>query len=103
MPGQSFKCELVEEKAQEPLVSLYSTGKFVDFCRGPHVPSTGRIRAFKVMTVSGAYWKGQEGNPQMQRVYAACFPTQEELDQYLHQLEEAKRRETETLRTCDSA
>jgi threonyl-tRNA synthetase len=95
--NQPFKCELVEEKAQEPLVSLYSTGKFVDFCRGPHVPSTGRIRAFKVMNVSGAYWKGQEGNPQMQRVYAACFPTQEELDAYLHQLEEARRRDHRRL------
>jgi threonyl-tRNA synthetase len=95
--GQSFKCELVEEKAQEPLVSLYSTGKFVDFCRGPHVPSTGRIRAFKVMNVSGAYWKGQEGNPQMQRIYAACFPTQEGLDLYLHRLEEAKRRDHRRL------
>ncbi|HEV2386387.1 MAG TPA: threonine--tRNA ligase [Candidatus Acidoferrales bacterium] len=95
--SQPFKCELVEEKAQEPLVSLYSTGKFIDFCRGPHVPSTGRIRAFKVMNVSGAYWKGREGNPQMQRVYAACFPTQEELDDYLHRLEEARRRDHRRL------
>jgi threonyl-tRNA synthetase len=91
--GQPFKCELVEEKAREPIVSLYSTGKFVDFCRGPHVPSTGRIRAFKVMSVAGAYWKGEESQPQMQRVYAACFPTQAELDEYLHLLEEAKRRD----------
>ncbi len=95
--GQPFKVELVEEKAAEPIVSLYSTGKFVDFCRGPHVPSTRYIRAFKVMNVAGAYWKGQEGNPQMQRVYAACFPTQEELDQYLRQLEEAKRRDHRRL------
>jgi threonyl-tRNA synthetase len=95
--GQPFKVELVEEKAKEPIVSLYSTGKFTDFCRGPHVPSTKYIRAFKVMSVAGAYWKGQEGNPQMQRVYAACFPTQEELDQYLHQLEEAKRRDHRKL------
>jgi threonyl-tRNA synthetase len=95
--GQPFKVELVEEKAQEPIVSLYSTGKFIDFCRGPHVPSTKYIRAFKVMSVAGAYWKGQEGNPQMQRVYAACYPTQEELDRYLHQLEEAKRRDHRKL------
>jgi threonyl-tRNA synthetase len=95
--GQPFKVELVEEKAQEPQVSLYSTGKFVDFCRGPHVPSTRFIRAFKVMSVAGAYWKGQEGNPQMQRVYAACFPTQEGLDEYLHLLEEAKRRDHRKL------
>ena len=90
---QGFKCELVEEKATEPMVSFYTTGKFIDFCRGPHIPATGRIKAFKLMNVSGAYWKGQEGNPQMQRVYGACFFTQTELDDYLHRLEEAKRRD----------
>jgi threonyl-tRNA synthetase len=90
---QEFKCELVEEKATEPMVSFYTTGKFVDFCRGPHIPSTGRIKAFKLMSVAGAYWKGQEGNPQMQRIYGACFVEQKELDEYLHKLEEAKRRD----------
>jgi threonyl-tRNA synthetase len=91
--NQEFKCELVEEKATEPMVSFYTTGKFIDFCRGPHIPSTGRIKAFKLMNVSGAYWKGQEGNPQMQRIYGACFVDQKELDEYLHKLEEAKRRD----------
>src|SRR6202795_622378 len=67
--NQIFKCELVEEKAHELLVSFYSTGKFLDFCRGPHIPSTKRITAFKLMSVAGAYWKGQEGNPQLQRIY----------------------------------
>jgi threonyl-tRNA synthetase len=95
--GQSFKCELVEEKAIEPMVSFYTTGKFIDFCRGPHIPSTGRIKAFKLMNVAGAYWKGQEGNPQMQRIYGACFYTQEELDAHLHKLEEAKRRDHRRL------
>jgi threonyl-tRNA synthetase len=95
--GQPFKCELVEEKATEPMVSFYTTGKFIDFCRGPHIPSTGRIRAFKLMNVAGAYWKGQEGNPQMQRIYGACFYTQAELDEYLHKLEEAKRRDHRRL------
>jgi threonyl-tRNA synthetase len=90
---QEFKCELVEEKATDPMVSFYTTGKFIDFCRGPHIPSTGRIKAFKLMNVSGAYWKGREGNPQMQRLYGACFFTQPELDDYLHRLEEAKRRD----------
>ncbi|MFZ3217204.1 MAG: threonine--tRNA ligase [Candidatus Acidiferrales bacterium] len=90
---QEFKCELVEEKATEPMVSFYATGKFIDFCRGPHIPSTGRIKAFKLMNVAGAYWKGQEGNPQMQRIYGACFVEQKELDEYLHRLEEAKRRD----------
>ena len=94
---QGFKCELVEERAIEPMVSFYTTGKFIDFCRGPHIPSTGRIRAFKLMSVAGAYWKGQEGNPQMQRIYGACFYTQQELDAYLHRLEEAKRRDHRRL------
>ena len=91
--NQEFKCELVEEKATEPMVSFYSTGKFLDFCRGPHIPSTGRIKAFKLMNVAGAYWKGKESNPQMQRIYGACFIDQKELDEYLHNLEEAKRRD----------
>ena len=91
--NQEFKCELVEEKADEPMVSFYTTGKFIDFCRGPHIPSTGRIKAFKLMNVSGAYWKGKESNPQMQRIYGACFIEQKDLDEYLHKLEEAKRRD----------
>ncbi len=95
--NQEFKCELVEEKASEPMVSFYTTGKFIDFCRGPHIPSTGRIRAFKLMNVAGAYWKGREGNPQMQRIYGACFVEQKELDDYLHKLEDAKRRDHRKL------
>src|SRR5271169_844443 len=95
--NQEFKCELVEEKAVEPLVSFYTTGKFIDFCRGPHIPSTGRIKAFKLMSVAGAYWKGDEKNPQMQRIYGACFYTQQELDEYLHKLEEAKKRDHRKL------
>ena len=94
---QGFKCELVEEKAVEPMVSFYTTGKFIDFCRGPHIPSTKRITAFKLMSVAGAYWKGQEGNAQLQRIYGACFYTQQELDDYLHRLEEAKRRDHRVL------
>src|SRR5579862_5196005 len=96
---QGFKCELVEEKAVEPMVSFYTTGKFIDFCRGPHIPATGRIKAFKLMSVAGAYWKGQEGNPQMQRIYGACFYTAAELDEYLKRLEEAKRRDHRRLGT----
>lgn len=95
--NQEFKCELVEEKATDPLVSFYTTGKFIDFCRGPHIPSTGRIKAFKLMNVAGAYWKGQEGNPQMQRIYGAAFIDQKDLDEYLHKLEEAKRRDHRKL------
>jgi len=97
--NQIFKCELVQEKAVEPIVSFYTTGKFIDFCRGPHIPSTKRIQAFKLMSVAGAYWKGQEGNPQLQRIYAACFFTKKELDEYLHRLEEAKRRDHRKIGT----
>jgi len=97
--NQTFKCELVQEKADEPMVSFYTTGKFIDFCRGPHIPSTKRIQAFKLMNVAGAYWKGQEGNPQLQRIYAVAFFTQKELDAYLHRLEEAKRRDHRKLGT----
>src|SRR5690348_612152 len=95
--NQGFKCELVEEKAVEPMVSFYTTGKFIDFCRGPHIPSTARIKAFKLMNVAGAYWKGQEGNAQLQRIYGLCFFTQAELDEYLHRIEEAKRRDHRKL------
>src|SRR5579863_5832478 len=91
--NQEFKCELIEEKATEPMVSFYTTGKFIDFCRGPHIPSTGRIKAFKLMSVAGAYWKGKEGNPQMQRIYGACFVDPKQLEEYLQKLEEAKRRD----------
>src|SRR5215470_14323657 len=97
--NQLFKCELVEEKADEPLVSFYTTGKFIDFCRGPHIPSTKRIQAFKLTNVAGAYWKGQEGNAQLQRIYALAFYTQKELDEYLHRIEEAKRRDHRKLGT----
>src|SRR6202140_2640065 len=97
--NQIFKCELVEEKADEPMVSFYTTGKFIDFCRGPHIPSTKRIQAFKLTNVAGAYWKGQEGNPQLQRIYAVAFYSQKELDEYLHRVEEAKRRDHRKLGT----
>jgi threonyl-tRNA synthetase len=97
--NQIFKCELVEEKATEPMVSFYTTGKFIDFCRGPHIPSTKRIQAFKLMNVAGAYWKGQEGNPQLQRIYAVAFFSQKELEAHLHRIEEAKRRDHRKLGT----
>jgi threonyl-tRNA synthetase len=97
--NQIFKCELVEEKATEPMVSFYTTGKFIDFCRGPHIPSTKRIQAFKLMNVAGAYWKGQEGNPQLQRIYAVAFFSQKELDTHLQRIAEAKRRDHRKLGT----
>jgi threonyl-tRNA synthetase len=94
--GQHLKCELVEEKAGAE-VQCYTMGKFVDFCLGPHLASTKEIAAFKLHRHSSAYWKGREGNPQMQRIYGLAFFTQEELDQHLHRLEEAKRRDHRKL------
>ncbi|HLE36121.1 MAG TPA: hypothetical protein VI699_03140, partial [Candidatus Acidoferrales bacterium] len=94
---QTFKCELVTEKAEGDQVSFYVTGKFIDFCRGPHIPSTGRIKAFKILSVAGAYWKGVEGNPQMQRIYGTSFPSEAELADFLHRMEEAKRRDHRRL------
>src|SRR5258708_1505504 len=74
-------------------VSFYRNGKFVDFCRGPHVPSTGRVKAFRVMSLSGAYWLGDEKNQQLQRIYGTAFFSRKDLDEYLALLEEAKRRD----------
>ena len=78
-------------------VSFYRNGKFVDFCRGPHVPSTGRVKAVKVMSISGAYWLGNEKNPQLQRIYGTAFFGKKELDEYLERLEDAKRRDHRRL------
>lgn len=78
-------------------VSFYTDGDFTDLCRGPHVESTGKVGAFKLMRVAGAYWRGNEKNAQMQRLYGVAFATQEELDTYLHMLEEAKKRDHRKL------
>jgi threonyl-tRNA synthetase len=95
--GQTLKCELIREKAGEQ-VQCYTMGEFIDFCLGPHLPSTGKIKAFKLRpNASQSYWKGKEGNPEMQRIYGYAFFTQEELDQHLHRLEEAKRRDHRKL------
>ena len=94
--GEFLKCELIEEKA-EPVFSAYRTGKFLDFCRGPHIPSTGRIKAFKLLSVAGAHWKGDEKSHPMQRIYGTSFFTRKELDEYLHHLEEAKKRDHRRL------
>ena len=94
--GEMLKCELINEKA-EPVFSAYKTGNFLDFCRGPHIPSTGRIRAFKLLSVAGAYWKGDETSYPMQRIYGTSFFNRKGLDDFLHKLEEAKRRDHRRL------
>jgi threonyl-tRNA synthetase len=94
--GEFLKCELIEEKA-EPVFSAYRTGKFLDFCRGPHIPSTGRLKAFKVLSVAGAHWKGDERSHPMQRIYGTAFFTSQELNEYLAKVEEAKKRDHRRL------
>ncbi len=92
-----MKKELIEERAGE-VFSEYTLGPhFIDFCRGPHVPSTSKIKAFKLLSIAGAYWKGDEHNKQLQRIYGTAFFTKKELDEYLQKLEEAKKRDHRKL------
>lgn len=94
--GESYKVELLEEIPDER-VTVYSQSNFTDLCRGPHLPSTGKIKAFKLTSVAGAYWRGDENNKMLQRIYGTAFADQEKLDRYLHQLEEAKKRDHRKL------
>ena len=94
--GEKYKIELLHEIEDEK-VSLYQNGDFIDLCRGPHLESTGQIKAFKLLSIAGAYWHGIETNPVMQRIYGAAFNTQKELDDYLKSLEEAKKRDHRRL------
>jgi threonyl-tRNA synthetase len=92
-----MKCELIAERAGEVFTEYKLGPRFIDFCRGPHVPDTSRIKAFKLLSIAGAYWKGDEHNKQLQRIYGTAFFTQKELDEYLKQVEEAKKRDHRKL------
>lgn len=94
--GQKYKVELLQE-IPDAQVSLYRQGEFVDLCRGPHLPSTGRLRAFKLQNVAGAYWRGDARNPMLQRIYGLAFATQEDLNRHLQMLEEAAKRDHRKL------
>ncbi|HKW85801.1 MAG TPA: threonine--tRNA ligase [Nitrospiraceae bacterium] len=94
--GENYKVDILEH-IEDQTASLYSQGDFVDLCRGPHVPSTGRIGALKLLSSAGAYWRGDERNPMLQRIYGTSFPTQAELDTHLAKLEEIKRRDHRKL------
>lgn len=94
--GETYKVEILEE-LDDPRPSLYRQGEFIDLCRGPHIPSTGRIKAFALRSVAGAYWRGDSKRPMLQRIYGTAFPTQEELDRYLEMLAEAERRDHRRL------
>jgi threonyl-tRNA synthetase len=92
--GDKYKVEILEEISEGgEIVSLYTEGSFTDLCRGPHVPSVGKLRHFKLLNVSGSYWRGDSRNKQLQRVYGVSYPTSEGLRDYLNRLEEAKRRD----------
>ncbi len=94
--NQELKVELIQEKGGAE-VSCFKQGDFIDFCLGPHVPSTGYIKHFKLLSISGAYWKGDEKGPQLQRIYGTAFQTKKELQKYLYMLEEAKKRDHRKL------
>ena len=94
--GEDYKIELLEGIKDE-IISMYQQGDFIDLCRGPHVGSTGQVKAFKLLSSAGAYWRGDEHNPMLQRIYGTSFPTQEALDEHLVKLEEIKRRDHRKL------
>ncbi|OBY81637.1 threonine--tRNA ligase [Paenibacillus sp. KS1] len=96
---EPLKLELIHDLPKDAVISIYKQGEFVDLCRGPHVPSTGRIKAFKLMKVSGAYWRGDSNNKMLQRVYGTAFAKKDQLEEYLHMLEEAKKRDHRRLGT----
>ncbi|MEG0923736.1 MAG: threonine--tRNA ligase [Anaerovoracaceae bacterium] len=91
--NEDYKVELINDLPEGEIISFYQQGDFVDLCAGPHMDSTGQIKAFKLMSVAGAYWRGDEHNKMLQRIYGTSFPTQEELDAYIAKLEEAKKRD----------
>jgi len=91
--GQDYKLELIKDKVEGDEVSVYHTGDFLDLCRGPHVATTRDLKAFKLLRVAGAYWRGDEKKPQLTRIYGTSWPSQRELDEYLKFLEEAEKRD----------
>jgi threonyl-tRNA synthetase len=96
--GDFMKCHFIEQFTKpDEKISIYKTGKFLDFCRGPHLPSTGKIKAFKLFNIAGAYWLGDEKNQQLQRIYGTSFFSKKDLDAYLTGIEEAKKRDHRVL------
>ena len=91
--GEHYKAEIIESIPADQTLSLYKQGDFIDLCRGPHVPSTSRLKAFKLMKLAGAYWRGNSNNEMLQRVYGTAWATKEDLEAHLHRLEEAEKRD----------
>ena len=95
--NQDYKVELIQDLPEDAVITMYTQGDFTDLCAGPHMQSTGQIKAFKLMSVAGAYWRGDSDRPMLQRIYATAFPSQEELDEYINMIEEAKKRDHRKL------
>ncbi len=95
--GENYKAQIIEDIPRGEELSLYEQGEFIDLCRGPHVPSTGRIKAFKLMKLAGAYWRGDSKNEMLQRIYGTAWKDKKELKAYLHRLEEAEKRDHRRL------
>ena len=95
--NEDYKVELIEDLPEDAVISCYSQGDFIDLCAGPHVASTGKVKAFKLQSIAGAYWRGDEKNKMLQRIYGTAFEKKEELDAYLHLLEEAAKRDHRKL------
>lgn len=95
--GEPYKVELIKDLPEGEIISFYRQGDFVDLCAGPHIPSTGRIKAFKLLSVAGAYWRGNEKNKMLQRIYGTAYAKKSDLDEYLFRLEEAKKRDHRKL------
>ena len=91
--GEDYKVELIEDLPEDATISFYQQGDFVDLCAGPHMESTGQIKAVKLQSIAGAYWRGDSDRKMLQRIYGTCFPSQAELDEYIAKLEEAKKRD----------
>ncbi|ALS26808.1 threonine--tRNA ligase [Paenibacillus cisolokensis] len=95
--GDELKLELIRDLPEDAVISIYDQGEFFDLCRGPHLPSTGRIKAFKLLSVAGAYWRGDSKNKMLQRIYGTAFPKKSQLEEHLRLLEEAKKRDHRKL------
>ena len=95
--GEPFKVELISDLPEGDTISCYRQGEFIDLCAGPHLPSTGKLGSFKLLNLAGAYWRGNERNPMLQRIYGTAFPRKELLEEYLHLLEEARKRDHRKL------
>ena len=95
--AQDYKVELIDDLPEGETISFYTQGDFTDLCRGPHVASTGQIGAFKLDRVAGAYWRGDEKRPMLQRIYGVLYPTQAELDAHFERVEEARKRDHKVL------